>query len=77
MKAYRREAVDYLMSFADDPKEDVFKVALSQIGLLIKDVKEYFEQKYKKKIEKMIDETKEIHLKNILESVIRILEGQE
>lgn len=65
------------MTFADAPKEDVFDVAMGQICLLIKDDKEYFEQKYKVKIEKMIHGTKDLNLRAILENIIKVYKGEE
>lgn len=64
------------MSYAIKPKEEVFPVAMGQLCLLVKDEQAYFEEKYKAKIEKLKDTTKDSDVRAQYESLLSIVDGQ-
>ena len=77
MKAYRKEAMDYLMSYTSKPHEQAFGVAMGQLCLFVKDEQEHFEQKHKPKIEKLKATTKDVTVKTACENLLNVAEGKE
>lgn len=72
-----KDAIDYLMGFANRPQDETFAISMGQLCLIVKEEQSYFEQKYKTRIEKIKDTTRDVTVKTICEDLLKIIEGKE